>query len=90
MKFLLLLHLIHALFVGCWVSRCSWELLQDSSFQLCHSTSHEEGLGLFSWVTVLHGQELGGELGKDNIHRYIDLKELEKTLGEERVHFIIS
>ena len=45
MKFLLLLHLIHALFVGCWVSRCSWELLQDSSFQLCHSTSHEEGLG---------------------------------------------
>ena len=48
------------------------------------------GFGLFSWVAVLRGQELGGELGKDNIHRYMDLKELEKTLGEERVHLIIS
>jgi len=48
------------------------------------------GFGLFSWVAVLHGQELGGESWKDNVHRYMDLKELEKTLGEERVHFIIS
>ena len=47
------------------------------------------GFGLFSWVAVLYGKELGGELGKDNVNPHIDLDELEKTLGEKRVHFII-
>jgi len=48
------------------------------------------GFGLFSWVAVLHGQELGGEFWQDKVDRHMDLKELEKTLGEERVHFIVS
>jgi len=48
------------------------------------------GFGLFSWVAVLRGRELGGEFWQDNVHRHMDLKGLEKTLGEERVHFIIS
>jgi len=47
------------------------------------------GFGLFSWVAVLHGQELGGEFFQDKVDRHVDLNELEKTLGEERVHFII-
>jgi len=48
------------------------------------------GFGLFSWVAVLHGQELGGELGKDDVDRHMDLDELKKTLGEKRVwHFVI-
>ena len=47
------------------------------------------GFGLFSWIAVLYGQELGGGLGQDNVGRHADLKELEKTVGEERVHFII-
>jgi len=47
------------------------------------------GFGLFSWVAVLHGRELGGEFWQDKVDRHIDLNELEKTLGEERVHFII-
>lgn len=47
------------------------------------------GFGLFSWVAALQGQELGGELAKGNINRHMDLDELEKTLGEKRVHFII-
>ena len=47
------------------------------------------GFGLFSWVAVLHGQELGGVFWQDNVHRHMDLNELEKTVGEERVHFII-
>ena len=48
------------------------------------------GFGLFSWVAVLHGQELGGGLEKDDVGRHMDLKELEKTLGEKSVHFIVS
>jgi len=48
------------------------------------------GFGFFSWVAVLHGQELGGEFWQDNFDHHMDLKGLEKTLGEERVHFIIS
>ena len=40
-----LLHLTHTFFVGCWVSHWSWEFSRGSSFQLCHSKSHEEGLG---------------------------------------------
>ena len=48
------------------------------------------GFGLFSWVAVLHGQELGGEFLQDNVDRHMDLKELEKTLGEKRVRFIIQ
>ena len=48
------------------------------------------GFGLFSWVAVLHGRELGGEFWQDKVDRHMDLDELEKTLGEERVHFIIS
>ena len=47
------------------------------------------GFGLFSWVAALQGQELGGELGQNSIDRHMDLSELEKTLGEKRVHFII-
>jgi len=47
------------------------------------------GFGLFSWVAVLHGNELGGEFWKDKVDRHMDLDELEKTVGEERVHFII-
>jgi len=47
------------------------------------------GFGLFSWVAALRGQELGGELGQNIIDRHMDLNELEKTLGEKRVHFII-
>jgi len=48
------------------------------------------GFGLFSWVAVLHGQELGGVFLQDDVNRHMDLNELEKTLGEKRVHFIIS
>ena len=48
------------------------------------------GFGLFSWVAVLHGQELGGEFWQDKVDRHMDLDQLEKTVGEERVHFIIS
>ena len=48
------------------------------------------GFGLFSWVAVLHGQELGGGLEKDDVGRHMDLKELEKTLGEKSVHFVVS
>jgi len=48
------------------------------------------GFGLFSWVAVLHGRELGGEFWQNKVDRHMDLKELEKALGEERVHFIIS
>ena len=47
------------------------------------------GFGLFSWVAALQGQELGGELTENDIHRHMELTELEKTLGEKRVHFII-
>jgi len=47
------------------------------------------GFGLFSWVAVLYGQELGGKFWQDNFNRHTDLDELEKTVGEERVHFII-
>jgi len=47
------------------------------------------GFGLFSWVAALQGQELGGELAKNNINRHMELNELEKTLGEGRVHFIV-
>ena len=46
------------------------------------------GFGLFSWVAVLRGQELGGKFLQDNINRHMDLDKLEKTVGEERVHFI--
>jgi len=46
------------------------------------------GFGLFSWVAVLHGQELGGVFWQDKVDRHMDLDQLEKTLGEERVHFI--
>jgi len=48
------------------------------------------GFGLFSWVAVLHGQELGGEVWQDNVSCRMDLDELEKTLGEKRVHFIVK
>ena len=48
------------------------------------------GFGLFSWVAVLRGQELGGEFWQDNFNRHMDLKEVEKTLGEKRVHFVIQ
>jgi len=48
------------------------------------------GFGLFSWVAVLHGQELGGEFLQDDVNRHMDLKEIEKTLGEKRVYFIIK
>jgi len=48
------------------------------------------GFGLFSWVAVLRGQELGGEFLQDDVNRHMDLNELEKTLGEKRVHFIIQ
>ena len=47
------------------------------------------GFGLFSWVAALRGQELGGELTQNEIDRYMDLGELEKKLGEKRVHFVI-
>ena len=47
------------------------------------------GFGLFSWVAVLHGQELGAGFSQDNVNRHMDLKEVEKTLGEKRVHFVI-
>jgi len=47
------------------------------------------GFGFFSWVAALHGQELGGDLAQNDINRHMDLKELEETLGEKRVHFII-
>jgi len=47
------------------------------------------GFGLFSWVAALQGQELGGELAQNDIDRHMDLNELEKILGEKRVHFII-
>ena len=46
------------------------------------------GFGLFSWVAVLRGQELGGEFWQD-VNRHADLNELEETLGEKRVHFIV-
>ena len=49
----------------------------------------QRGFGMFSWVAVLYGQELGGVLWQDNVDRHTDLKELEKSLGEEKVHFII-
>jgi len=49
----------------------------------------QRGFGMFSWVAVLYGQELGGELWQDKVNRHTDLNELEKALGEERVHFII-
>ena len=48
------------------------------------------GFGLFSWLAVLYGQELEGVFWQGNVHRHMDLKELEKALGEERVHFIIQ
>jgi len=48
------------------------------------------GFGLFSWVAVLHGQELGGEFWQDGVNRHMDLHELEKALGEKRVHFVIQ
>jgi len=48
------------------------------------------GFGLFSWVAVLYGQELGGELGQDDVNRHTDLNDLEETLGEKRVYFITS
>ena len=47
------------------------------------------GFRLFSWVAVLRGQELGGKFWQDSADRHMDLDQLEKTLGEERVHFII-
>jgi len=47
------------------------------------------GFGLFSWVAVLHGRELGGEFWQDKVGRHMDLDELEKTVGEERVYFIV-
>jgi len=47
------------------------------------------GFGLFSRVAVLHGRELEGVFWQDNVNRHMDLDELEKTFGEERVHFII-
>ena len=47
------------------------------------------GFGLFSWVALLRGQELGGEFWQDKVDRHMDLDELEKTVGEEKVHFII-
>ena len=47
------------------------------------------GFGLFSWVAALQGQELGGELARDSVDRHMDLGELERTLGEKRVHFVI-
>ena len=50
----------------------------------------QRGFGMFSWVAVLHGQELGGEFWQDNDNRHVDLNELEKTLGEKRVYFIIQ
>jgi len=50
----------------------------------------QRGFGLFSWVAVLYGQELGGEFWQDNVDRHTDLKELEKTLGEKRVHFVVQ
>jgi len=46
------------------------------------------GFELFSWVAVLHGKELGGEFFQDNVNRHMDLSELEKNLGEKRMHFI--
>jgi len=46
--------------------------------------------GLFSWVAVMYGQELGRAVWQDKVDRHMDLKELEKTLGEESVHFVIS
>ena len=49
----------------------------------------QRGFGLFSWVAVLHGQELGGGFLQDNVNRHIDLKELEETLGEKRAYFAI-
>jgi len=48
------------------------------------------GFGLFSWVAVLYGQELEEIFWQDSVDRHMDLKGLEKTVGEERVHFIIS
>jgi len=48
------------------------------------------GFGLFSWVAALHGQELGGVFWQDKVDHHMDLKELEKTLGEKKVHFVTS
>ena len=48
------------------------------------------GFGMFSWVAVLYGQELRGEFLQDDVNLHMDLKELENTLGEKRVHFIIQ
>ena len=47
------------------------------------------GFGLFSWVAALQGQELGGEVAQNTVDRHMDLEELEETLGEKRVHFVI-
>ena len=47
------------------------------------------GFGLFSWVAVLYGRELWGGFWQGKVDRHTDLDELEKTVGEERVHFII-
>jgi len=47
------------------------------------------GFGFFSWVAVLHGRELGGEFWQDKVDHHMDLDELERTVGEERVHFIV-
>jgi len=47
------------------------------------------GFGLFSWVAVLCGQELGSVVWQDKVGLHRDLTELEKTFGEERVHFTI-
>jgi len=49
----------------------------------------QRGFGLFSWVAVLHGQELRGEFWQDNVNRHMDLNELENALGEKRVCFIV-
>ena len=45
------------------------------------------GFGLFSWLAVLQGRELEGEFLQDKVDRHMDLDELEKTVGEGKVHF---
>ncbi|KAF9647470.1 hypothetical protein BDM02DRAFT_3270255 [Thelephora ganbajun] len=45
------------------------------------------GFGVFSWIAALQGQELMSDVTKEGVSKLEELEELEKILGEKRVHF---
>jgi len=47
------------------------------------------GFGLFSWIAALQGQELMSDVNKHGVGKLEELEELEKNLGEKKVHFSI-